>query len=106
MIRKGTFSRYDYGFIKNLRVYGQRKPPAFDISRIPKSLPLWMAYGGNDELSDWTDLQHTIKELNVPELVYLESYGHVDFILSVKAKEDVYDPMIKFFKSLTKSSSL
>ena len=107
MIRKGTFSRYDYGLLKNLRVYGQRKPPAFDLSRIPKSLPLWMAYGGSDELSDWTDLQHTIKELkSVPELVYLENYGHVDFILSMKAKEDVYDPMIKFLKSLGKSGSL
>ncbi|XP_022148781.1 triacylglycerol lipase 1-like isoform X2 [Momordica charantia] len=107
MIRKGTFSRYDYGLLNNLRVYGRSKPPAFDLRRIPKSLPLWMAYGGNDELSDWTDLQHTIKELDsVPELVYLENYGHVDFILSVRAKEDVYDPMIKFFKSLGKSSSL
>lgn len=107
MIRKGTFSRYDYGLFKNLRVYGQRKPPAFDLSRIPKSLPLWMAYGGSDELSDWTDLQHTIKELkSVPELVYLENYGHVDFILSMKAKEDVYDPMIKFLKSFGKSGSL
>ncbi|XP_022952782.1 triacylglycerol lipase 1 isoform X2 [Cucurbita moschata] len=107
MIRKGTFSRYDYGLLKNLRVYGQRKPPAFDLSRIPKSLPLWMAYGGSDELSDWTDLQHTIKELkSVPELVYLENYGHVDFILSMKAKEDVYDPMIKFLKSLGKSGNL
>ncbi|XP_022148777.1 triacylglycerol lipase 1-like isoform X2 [Momordica charantia] len=107
MIRKGTLSRYDYGLLNNLRVYGRSKPPAFDLRRIPKSLPLWMAYGGNDELSDWTDLQHTIKELDsVPELVYLENYGHVDFILSVRAKEDVYDPMIKFIKSLGKFSSL
>ncbi|XP_004136959.1 triacylglycerol lipase 1 [Cucumis sativus] len=107
MIRKGSFSKYDYGLLKNLRVYGQRVPPEFDLSRIPESLPLWMAYGGNDELSDWTDLENTIKKVkSVPELVYLENYGHVDFILSMKAKEDVYDPMIKFFKSLGKSSSL
>ncbi|KAA0031334.1 triacylglycerol lipase 1 isoform X1 [Cucumis melo var. makuwa] len=107
MIRKGSFSKYDYGLLKNLRVYGQRMPPEFDLSLIPESLPLWMAYGGNDELSDWTDLEHTIKKVkSVPELVYLENYGHVDFILSMKAKEDVYDPMIKFFKSLGKSSSL
>uniref|UniRef100_A0A9I9DGZ3 Partial AB-hydrolase lipase domain-containing protein n=1 Tax=Cucumis melo TaxID=3656 RepID=A0A9I9DGZ3_CUCME len=62
VIRKGSFSKYDYGLLKNLRVYGQRMPPEFDLSLIPESLPLWMAYGGNDELSDWTDLEHTIKK--------------------------------------------
>ncbi|KAJ7946109.1 Lipase [Quillaja saponaria] len=101
MIRKGTFCKYDYGKIKNLIVYGWLKPPVFDLSHIPKSLPLWIAYGGNDALADVTDVQHTLKELrSSPELLYLENYGHVDFILSWKAKEDIYDHMIGFFKSL------
>ncbi|KAK2664970.1 hypothetical protein Ddye_003544 [Dipteronia dyeriana] len=81
MIRKGTFSQYDYGRFKNLRLYGQTKPPAFELSSIPKSLPLWMSYGGRDALADTTDLQHTLKDLqSTPELLYLENYGHVDFI--------------------------
>ncbi|XP_044479749.1 triacylglycerol lipase 1-like isoform X1 [Mangifera indica] len=106
MIRKGTFSLYDYGFFKNLKLYGQTKPPAFDLSHIPKSLPLWMCYGGNDALADVTDVQHTIKELqSTPELLYLENYGHMDFILSIKAKEDFHSHMIGFFRSLGKSSS-
>lgn len=107
VIRKGTFSKYDYGKLKNLIEYGKFKPPKFDLSRIPKSLPLWMAYGGNDALADITDFQHTLKELpSTPELVYLENYGHVDFILSLQAKQDLYDPMIRFFKSLGKYSSI
>ncbi|KAI4298515.1 hypothetical protein L6164_032065 [Bauhinia variegata] len=106
MIRQGTFSKYDYGILKNLRLYGQLKPPEFDLSRIPKSLPLWMAYGGNDALADLTDFQHTLKELqSTPELLYLEDYGHVDFILSINAKQDIYDHIISFFKSLEKHSS-
>ncbi|XP_004496935.1 triacylglycerol lipase 1 [Cicer arietinum] len=107
MIRQGTFSKYDYGKLKNLKEYGTFKPPKFDLSRIPKSLPLWMAYGGNDALADISDFQHTLKELrSTPEVVYLENYGHVDFILSLQAKQDLYDPMISFFKSLGKFSSI
>lgn len=106
MIRKGTFSKYDYGFFKNMKLYGQSKPPEFDLGHIPKSLPLWMAYGGNDNLADVTDLQHTLKELpSNPELLYLESYGHVDFILSIDAKKDIYDHMIGFLRSQGKRSS-
>ncbi|KAF5448210.1 hypothetical protein F2P56_028766 [Juglans regia] len=106
MIRKGTFSKYDYGFFKNLKLYGQSKPPVFDLGHIPDSLSLWMAYGGNDDLADVMDVQHTLKELrSKPELFYLENYGHVDFILSIDAKKDLYDHIIKFFRSRGKSSS-
>ncbi|KAH7575329.1 hypothetical protein JRO89_XS02G0085100 [Xanthoceras sorbifolium] len=106
VIRKGTFSQYDYGIFKNLKLYGQTKPPAFELNSIPKSLPLWMSYGGSDALADITDLQHTLKELqSTPELLFLENYGHVDFIVSVKAKEDIYNHMIGFFRSLGKSAS-
>lgn len=106
MIRKGTFAKYDYGILKNLREYGQLKPPEFNLGSIPKLLPIWMAYGGNDALADKTDFLHTVKELpSTPELLYLEDYGHVDFILSSKAKEDIYDHMIGFFKSLGNFSS-
>jgi lysosomal acid lipase/cholesteryl ester hydrolase len=106
VIRKGTFSKYDYGLFKNLRLYGQSKPPVFDLGRIPKSLPLWMAYGGNDDLADLMDLQRTLKELqSKPELLYLENYGHVDFMLSVNAKKDLYDNMILFLRSWGRPSS-
>ncbi|CAN6685606.1 unnamed protein product [Malus baccata var. baccata] len=50
-------------------------------------MPLLMAYGGNDDLVDVTDFHHTLKELqSTPELLYLENYGHIDFIVSLKAK--------------------
>ncbi|XP_010028409.2 triacylglycerol lipase 1 [Eucalyptus grandis] len=106
MIRKGSFAMYDYGFFKNMKMYGQLKPPAFDLKSIPQTLPLWMAYGGNDALADEADLQLTLEELqSKPELLYIEKYGHVDFIVGLKAKEDVYDHMIEFFTSFGKSLS-
>lgn len=106
VIRHGTFKKYDYGIWKNLNLYGQRTPPNFDLSKIPKSLPLWMAYGGNDALADVTDFRHMLQELQCkPELLYLEDYGHIDFLLSVRSKEDIYDKMIEFFRSQREFSS-
>lgn len=106
VIRQGTFSQYDYGIVKNLLTYGQFRPPTFDLNNIPKSLPIWMSYGGNDALADATDVQRTLEELlSKPELLYLDNYGHIDFLLSIKANRDVYDHMIGFFRSSEKSSS-
>ena len=97
---------YDYGILKNLIRYGRLQPPAFDVSSIPNSLPLWMAYRGNDSLADVTDVQHTLKELkSQPEVLFLEEYGHIDFLLSVRSKEDLYDDMIRFLKSFRKFGS-
>nr|GFB32952.1 triacylglycerol lipase 1 [Tanacetum cinerariifolium] len=106
VIRKGTFARYDYGTLKNILNYGQTKPPKFDLSKIPESLPIWMAHGGNDALGDVIDVQHTLKELkSKPKVLFLEEYGHVDFLLSTRAFEDMYDNMITFFGSCKMSSS-
>lgn len=106
MIRKGTFAKYDYGTLKNVLQYGQTKPPTFDLSQIPESLPIWMAYGGNDALGDVVDVHHTLKELrSKPNVLFLEDYGHVDFLLSTRAYEDLYDDMIRFFRSCGMSNS-
>ncbi|XP_016461570.2 triacylglycerol lipase 1 isoform X2 [Nicotiana tabacum] len=106
VIRKGNFAMYDYGMWRNLMHYKQPEPPEFDISQIPTSLPLWMGYGGNDALADVIDVQHTLKKLKPkPDLLYIEEYGHIDFLLSIRAKEDVYDDMIMFFNSVQKISS-
>ncbi|XP_047332900.1 triacylglycerol lipase 1 [Impatiens glandulifera] len=100
MIRKGTFSKFDYGRLKNMILYGSSEPPAFDVSLIPSSLPLWMAYGAEDALADITDFQHTLRDLrSKPELLYIEKYGHVDFLLSKTAYKDVYPHLIRFLFS-------
>ncbi|KAM7251193.1 hypothetical protein ACFE04_023076 [Oxalis oulophora] len=106
MIRKGTFAKYDYGPFKNRKLYGQLKPPGFDLSQISEQIPFWMSYGGMDGLADEKDIKHTLKELQCkPQLLYLENYGHIDFILSTSAKEDIYDNMIQFLRTLGRSSS-
>jgi lysosomal acid lipase/cholesteryl ester hydrolase len=99
VIRKGTFAKYDYGWVGNLARYGQLHPPPIHLSSIPESLPLWMGYGGLDALADVTDVEHTIKQLrSTPELLYIGDYGHIDFIMSVSAKDDVYVDLMRFLR--------
>jgi hypothetical protein len=100
VIRKGTFARYDYGLWGNLRRYGRLQPPPFDLRSILESLPMWMAYGGLDALADVTDVQRTIKELrSTPETLYIGEYGHIDFVMSVMAKDDVYVDLMRFLRA-------
>ncbi|XP_024371740.1 triacylglycerol lipase 1 [Physcomitrium patens] len=100
MIRRGTFCKYDYGYLGNLQHYQSLFPPAYDLTAIPRSLPLWMAYGDNDALADPVDVLRTVKQLRrKPEIVVLPDYGHLDFIFSINAKGDLYDSMIAFFRS-------
>ncbi|EFJ30147.1 hypothetical protein SELMODRAFT_145948 [Selaginella moellendorffii] len=98
MIRKGTYERFDYGWVGNLRNYRQLHPPKYDIATIP-ALPVWMAYGGKDCLSDTKDVAHTLELLTCnPKVLYVEDYAHLDFILSTRARDDVYNDMIAFLK--------
>ncbi|KAG1363928.1 triacylglycerol lipase 1 [Cocos nucifera] len=106
MIRTGTFAKYDYGWLRNVIHYGRLHPPAFDLAKIPDSLPIWMGYGGSDALADVADVRRTVNELrSKPKLFYIDKYGHIDFIMSVKAKDDVYGNLIRFFRSQGWSSS-
>jgi lysosomal acid lipase/cholesteryl ester hydrolase len=101
MIRRGTFGKYDYGYLGNLQHYLRLNPPEYDLSLIPATLPMWIAWGGNDALSDPTDVLHMLKKLRTKPaaMVYLPDYAHLDFVLSVHAKEDLYNSMINFFRS-------
>ncbi|KMZ56593.1 Triacylglycerol lipase [Zostera marina] len=106
MIRTGNFAKYDYGFWGNLKTYGSLNPPDFNLADIPASFPIWMAYGGNDALADIIDINRTINELKTtPQLLYRGSYGHIDFLLSVTAKHDVYEQLVGFFHSQGQHSS-
>ncbi|XP_078439168.1 lipase 1 [Wolffia australiana] len=97
MIRKGTFAKYDYGLWGNLKHYMQSKPPEYDLTAIPKSLPVWVAYGGKDALADPIDVRCMIQSLRAePETIYLNSYAHIDFIYGVNARSDVYEDLMRF----------
>ncbi|XP_047944686.1 triacylglycerol lipase 2-like [Salvia hispanica] len=105
MIRKKNIAMYDYGIIGgNHKHYGQTKPPAYDMTSIPRDLPLLLSYGGKDLLSDVKDVHTLIEALSNHDrdklvVHYVEKYAHMDFVYGVNAKQVVYNPVMEFFKS-------
>ncbi|AES80482.1 triacylglycerol lipase-like protein [Medicago truncatula] len=103
MIRTDTIARYDYGLLENLRRYGRVHPPNYELFAIPKDFHLFLGMGRLDMLADVEDvkflLSYEFKNHDPNNLVQVlkENYAHADFIMSVTAKQDVYDPMIDFF---------
>ncbi|XP_027171751.1 triacylglycerol lipase 2-like [Coffea eugenioides] len=104
MIRQGTIAMYDYGSAdENNKHYGQPTPPVYNMSSIPKNLPLFLSYGGQDYLSDVDDVKtllNALKDHDADKLFtqYREDYAHADFVFGENAKQVVYDPLMAFFK--------
>jgi len=101
-------AKYDYGSSEaNTARYGEAKAPAYNLSNIPKNLPLFLSYGALDTLSDVRDVNlllgilkpnHDADKLTIQ---YINNYAHMDFIMGVNAKDVVYSQVLSFFKNHT-----
>ncbi|XVF88576.1 hypothetical protein PTKIN_Ptkin19aG0061800 [Pterospermum kingtungense] len=104
MIRQGTIKMFDYNDPEeNIKHYGQPTPPAYNMTSIPNDLPLFLSYGGEDALADVNDVKlllDSLKDHEGDKLVvqYREDYAHADYVMAQNAKQDVYDPLLAFFK--------
>ena len=60
-INKNVFRRYSYGKKKNKVIYGQKRPPLYDLSKI--TLPVHIYAGRYDSLASVKDSARLFKEL-------------------------------------------
>lgn len=88
IIKNKRFQRWDYGADENNKRYGQPTAPDYDLSKI--EVPLAIAHGDVDQLSDLQDVAWLLDEsqsgLRVKEhLVQLKQYhfGHNSFSMSI-----------------------
>ncbi|MBA0587161.1 hypothetical protein Gohar_022192 [Gossypium harknessii] len=104
-VRDGVIAKYNYGRPDyNLMHYGEARPPIYNISNIPKDLPIFISYGGQDALSDVEDVGQLLDNLkyhdvNKLSIQYIKDYAHADFIMGVNAKDIVYNQVVSFFKN-------
>ncbi|KAK8710295.1 hypothetical protein V6N13_145627 [Hibiscus sabdariffa] len=104
LAQNGVINKYDYGRDGNLKHYGQAKPAVYNISNIPRDLPIFISHGGLDPLSDVEDVGllldllklHDVSKLSVQ---FLKSYAHLDFIMAVNANGFVYNQIVQFFRN-------
>jgi lysosomal acid lipase/cholesteryl ester hydrolase len=105
VVRKSSIRKYDYENEKeNLKRYNQTWPPPYDLSSIPRHVPLFLTHGGQDFLGDVTDTRHLLRTLirehdsDDIEVLYMPDYAHGDFVMGYNAPQLIYKPMVEFFK--------
>lgn len=96
MIITGEFSLFDYDNEQtNQRIYGQSKPPLYNLTKI--TAPVNLYYSNGDDTATIENAIHLQKELpNIKSsyLVPIDDFCHDDFIFSIIAKEFVYKQLI------------
>lgn len=97
------FRMYDYkDEYKNMEEYGQTVPPRYNLSNIQlKTIVLFR--GVRDFLSDPIDQIILVNRLKVPlyEDHVLETYSHLDFLISPTIVRDVNEPILRILDKLT-----
>lgn len=84
--------------------YGQPTPPLYDLSKIPKDIPIFMSYGGADALSDIADVKKLLSdhfqdhEADKLSVQFIQNYAHGDYMFATNAHELVYRNVTSFFK--------
>lgn len=97
-----SFRRYDQGsFIANRRVYGSRRPPQYDLSKV--TTPVFLHYSDRDPLAHVRDVDTLWAELGRPVgkfRVQMTTFSHLDFLWGIDAKELVYDRVINLIRAM------
>ncbi|XP_010034663.2 triacylglycerol lipase 2 [Eucalyptus grandis] len=105
LFRGGVLAKYDYGNASsNAAHYGDARPLVYNLSNIPRDLPIFLSYGGQDALSDKRDVQQQLESLKLHDagkltVQFIEDYAHADFVMGVNAKDIVFGPLLSFFKN-------
>ncbi|KAI5443490.1 triacylglycerol lipase 2 [Lathyrus oleraceus] len=105
IVRTDALSKFDFQSPRlNMLHYGRLRPPAYNLSKIPNNIPIFMSYGGADALSDIADVKkllndhfqdHDKDKLSVQ---FIENYAHGDYMFATNANELVYKNVTSFLK--------
>ncbi|KAK7266930.1 hypothetical protein RIF29_19591 [Crotalaria pallida] len=104
IVRYRNLAKFNYqGPSTNMEHYGSIFPPVYNLTNIPRDLPLFLSYGGQDALADVEDVQNLIDRLkshdaNKLNVQFIKDYAHADYVMAVNAKERVYNDVVSFFK--------
>jgi pimeloyl-ACP methyl ester carboxylesterase len=107
MMSSGKFQRMDYGPKKNMKVYGQKTPPEFNLKKLVRNLKdinMFLIRGDKDAFVDEDDFGHLLQvfgdKLNDATLehIVVPKYGHLDYIWAETADKEINEPIMDFLK--------
>lgn len=94
---RDTFGEYDYGRRKNMQIYGQEDPPAFDVGKITNP-NIALFCGKNDLLASPPDVDILRSRLGVKPImdytIPYEKWNHFDFLIAKDTNKYVIKPML------------
>ncbi|CAL8136498.1 unnamed protein product [Orchesella dallaii] len=95
--RSCSFRYYDRGAKENLRRYGSREPPSYNLNRV--WVPVYIFYAeqdGNVTPSDVQRLREALPSETVRDVVRVndDTFNHLDFLVAKDANVLVYKPLI------------
>ncbi|XP_011158633.2 lipase 3 [Solenopsis invicta] len=97
----GHFRPYDYGILRNLRIYGRFVPPEYPMEKI--TVPVILYHGLNDVLAAPDDVKILNRKLpNILEdfIVTLKRLNHFDFVYGLHVRDLVYNHLIERMNSI------
>ncbi|KAL0892712.1 hypothetical protein ABMA27_014429 [Loxostege sticticalis] len=98
-INTDSFRRYDHGTLTNLRKYGRRTPPEYDLNKV--TAPAYIYYATNDRSTHYQDIRQLASKLpNVKEAFLVDSptFDHLDFIWGSGVRDRLYTKMIRLMR--------
>jgi len=95
LIRSDNFRDFDYGPEGNLKEYGQKTPPAYDVANI--KVPTALLIGEKDDMGDASDNGKLVLKIGGgnPALVYTKVYpdfSHISFFAGTEAAFQTWYP--------------
>ncbi|XP_042500115.1 triacylglycerol lipase 2-like [Macadamia integrifolia] len=103
----GFLKKYDYGSpSQNMKHYGKPEAPGYNLCNIPRNLPMFLSFGGNDKVADVKDVNHLLEDLKTHDkdkitTHFVSKYAHMDFIFAMDVKEQVYNTLIDFLRRMS-----
>ncbi|VVC96005.1 unnamed protein product [Leptidea sinapis] len=99
-ISQKGFRRYNFGLLRNQKIYGSISPPDYNLGNI--TAPVFLYYSEGDALSRVLDVERLYNELPFAEkfLNADSNYGHIDYAYGINATSLVYDYVINTITSL------
>ena len=97
----GSFASFDYGSSQNIKIYGNDRPPIYDIGNVEVPTKLYVAE--NDEFSPLQStkkLASQIKNLIGLHIIPDKSWSHLDFAFSPIAGEVILNQVVEDLTNL------
>lgn len=100
----GKFQQYDYGLVKNMRIYGQSSPPDYKLENIRPLSPVDIFYSDDDMATNATDIRLLGKKLPsvVMHHITKPTWHHMDFVHALTVANDINKPIMRIFEKYEK----